>query len=240
MLSFRKGADGADRAGDAGGTGGAGGAADTGGVPAVAAPAAGPPALRAPAPTLLEEASPVDTAILDSAARTVVDLGASRLTIAEVARRAGVSRPTVYRRWSGVEEMLAALLTREILRITADLPPEAHDRADLVDHVVDITWQLGAHRVLHTVMHESPEVFRTYVLTRLGSSQRALIDVLAGHIAHLQDGGAVRAGAPDKLAAMVLLIAQSAMQSAQAVAPILDADSLSGELRHALNGYLAP
>ncbi|QDQ98370.1 TetR/AcrR family transcriptional regulator [Tomitella fengzijianii] len=194
----------------------------------------------APPPGPATGAHTVDDAILDSAARTVVDLGVGRLTVAEVARRAGVSRPTVYRRWSGMEEVLAALLTREILHIADDLPHVARDRADLVHHVVDITWQIGGHAVLHTVLHQSPDVFRTYVLTRLGASQRALIDVLTAHIAHLQRLGEVRRGDPEQLATMVLLMAQSAMQSAGIVAPILDPQALSGELAHALNGYLAP
>src|SRR5699024_6649856 len=145
--------------------------------------------------------------------QAVVDLGVQRVTVAEVARRAGVSRPTVYRRWSGVEDVLAALLTREILEVADRLPATARDRDDLVERVVDVTWQLGRHEVLYTVLHQSPEFFRTYVLTRLGASQRALSDVLAGHIARLQSQGAVRAGAPDQLATMVLLMAQSAMQS---------------------------
>jgi len=42
-----------------------------------------------------------------------------------------------------------------------------------------------------------------------------------------------------ELAAMVLLITQSTIQSGQIVEPILDADSLSAELTRALNGYLA-
>ncbi|WP_182358051.1 TetR/AcrR family transcriptional regulator [Tomitella gaofuii] len=193
-----------------------------------------------PAPAPGPDTHPVDDAILDSTARAVVDLGVDRLTVAEVARRAGVSRPTVYRRWSGMEEVLAALLTREILRIADDRPALARDRADLVDHVVDITWRLADHTVLHAVLHQSPEVFRTYVLTRLGTSQRALIDVLTTHIARLQQQGEVRAGDPAQLATMVLLMAQSAMQSAGIVAPILDTHALSDELAHALNGYLAP
>lgn len=185
-------------------------------------------------------ADPIDTAILDSAARSVVDLGVERITIAELARRSGVSRPTVYRRFPGVEGVLAALLTREVLRVARRMPQTPGDRGDLIAHVVDLTWRLGQHEVLHAVMHQSPRMFRTYVLTRLGASQKALIDVLAGHIARLQHQGAVRPGAPDELAAMCLLIGQSAMQSAQAVAPILGPDALSNELTHALNGYLAP
>jgi hypothetical protein len=42
------------------------------------------------------------------------------------------------------------------------------------------------------------------------------------------------------MSAMVLLIGQSTIQSAQIVEPILDGDALSAELSRALNGYLAP
>lgn len=182
----------------------------------------------------------VATAILDSAAVAVVDLGVDRITIAEIARRAGVSRPTVYRRWSGVETVLAALLEREILHIAADVPARPRDREDLVAYVVTVAHKVGQHRVFDTVMHSSPEIFRTYVLTRLGTSQRALIDVLTAYIVRVQQGGTARAGDPHQMAAMVLLITQSAIQSARAVAPILDDTALSAELTHALNGYLAP
>jgi hypothetical protein len=50
----------------------------------------------------------------------------------------------------------------------------------------------------------------------------------------------VRSGEPRQLAAMCLLITQSAIQSAQMVDHILDSDALGVELAHSLNGYLKP
>ena len=49
----------------------------------------------------------------------------------------------------------------------------------------------------------------------------------------------MRSGDPRQLAAMVLLITQSTIQSAQIVRPILDADALAAELAYSLNGYLS-
>ena len=49
--------------------------------------------------------------ILAAAASCVVDFGVDRVTLAEIARRAGVSRPTVYRRWPDTPSVVAALLT---------------------------------------------------------------------------------------------------------------------------------
>ena len=49
----------------------------------------------------------------------------------------------------------------------------------------------------------------------------------------------MRSGDPRQLAAMVLLITQSTIQSAQIVRPILNAETLATELAYALNGYLS-
>ena len=55
---------------------------------------------------------------------------------------------------------------------------------------------------------------------------------------HARDG-TVRWGDPRQLAAMVLLITQSTIQSAQIVRPILNAEALATELAYSLNGYLS-
>src|SRR5258707_11470500 len=52
--------------------------------------------------------------ILEAAAYCVVAYGVDRVTLAEIARRARVSRPTVYRRWPDTRSILAALLTARI------------------------------------------------------------------------------------------------------------------------------
>ena len=78
-----------------------------------------------------------------------------------------------------------------------------------------------------------------YIAGRLGTSQQILIDTVAEELRSAQADGSVRAGDARELAAMVLLITQSTIQSGQIVEPILDAESLSTELTRALNGYLA-
>jgi hypothetical protein len=78
-----------------------------------------------------------------------------------------------------------------------------------------------------------------YIAQRLGSSQQMLIGALADDLRAAQRDGSVRSGDPRKLAAMVLLITQSTIQSAQIVRPILDADALAAELAYSLNGYLS-
>src|SRR3954468_5290801 len=50
---------------------------------------------------------------LDAARACILDVGWRRTTLTEVARRAGVSRMTIYRTWSDMPTLLGDLMTRE-------------------------------------------------------------------------------------------------------------------------------
>ncbi|MGD1171126.1 TetR/AcrR family transcriptional regulator [Mycobacterium seoulense] len=181
----------------------------------------------------------VDTGerILAAAASCVVDFGVDRVTLAEIARRAGVSRPTVYRRWPDTQSIVAALLTRHVTDVMRDAPLLGDDRESLVRQIVTVANLLRRDRLVMSVLHS--ELAPIYITERLGTSQHMLIDALAARLRVAQRNGSVRAGDPVQMATMVLLIAQSTIQSAQIVEPILDADALAGELAYSLNGYLS-
>jgi AcrR family transcriptional regulator len=181
--------------------------------------------------------APVQDRILAAAASCVVDFGIERVTLAEIARRAGVSRPTVYRRWPDTRSVLAGLLTSHITEALAEVPVRGTGRAAVVDRVVAVAARLRDDELVMAVLRS--ELALVYIAQRLGRSQQMLIDALAKDLRAAQYDGSVRAGDPRQMAAMVLLITQSTIQSAQIVRPILDADALATELAHSLNGYLA-
>jgi len=178
--------------------------------------------------------------ILDAAASCVLAYGVDRVTLAEIARRAGVSRPTTYRRWPDTRALLAALLTSRIISVLRDLPSRGGGREALVERIVGVAERLRHDEVVMSVFHSAPELAMVYIAERLGTSQQILIEAVASELTAAQRDGSVRAGDPRRLAAMCLLITQSTIQSAQIVEPILDADALNAELARALNGYLAP
>lgn len=191
----------------------------------------------------ISNAAPAQTVgdrILDAAASCVLAYGVDRVTLAEIARRAGVSRPTVYRHFPDVRSILASLLTLRITRTLDEVPSGGVGRAHLVDRVVGIARLLRREPVIMAVLHQDPDLAMVYLSERLGTSQLILLDTVADEIAAAQADGSVRAGDVRKLAAMCLLIAQSTILSADLVTPILDADALAVELAHALNGYLTP
>ncbi|HPY25447.1 MAG TPA: helix-turn-helix domain-containing protein [Mycobacterium sp.] len=189
------------------------------------------------------DSADVGERILDAAASCVRDFGVDRVTLAEIARRAGVSRPTVYRRWPDTRTILASLLTDRVLGAWNDAPAAppvpGHAREALVRRVVDAVRRVRADDLILTVLRAAPELAMVYIADRLGTSQQALIDVLAEELRNAQRDKSVRCGDPRRIAAMVLLITQSVVQSGQIVAPILDAAELDVELSHALNAYLA-
>jgi AcrR family transcriptional regulator len=190
--------------------------------------------------SIRNSAQPVEARILDAAAACVLAYGVERMTLTEIARRARVSRPTIYRRWPDIRWVLAELLTVRIAGVLDAVPIGGGGREDLVKRVVAVAEHLRRDEVVMSVLHNAPNLAMVYITERLGTSQQILIDALAEALKHAQQDGSVRPAEPRQLAAMCLLITQSAIQSAQMVEPILDAEALAVELAHSLNGYLKP
>lgn len=183
---------------------------------------------------------PVDDRIIDAAAECVIAFGVDRVTLAEIARRAGVSRPTIYRRWPDTRSILAAVLTARITNALKEIEVSGSDRAALVQRMVAMAARLRDDEVIMSVLSTGPDLAMVYIAQRMGTSQQILLEAVADALAVAQADGSVRAGDPRQLAAMCVLIVQSAIQSAQMVAPVLDVAALDIELAHSLNGYLRP
>ncbi|QIG41057.1 TetR/AcrR family transcriptional regulator [Microbacterium sp. 4R-513] len=178
-----------------------------------------------------------ETALLDAALAEVIAHGIRRTTASDIARRAGVSRQTLYRYWPDAQSVFAALVTRELIAaLPADDGPG--DLEELVALLVSTAGRVRRMPLLRRLRDTDPELLGRYVLTRLGTSQRAIHTDLARRLRAGQADGFVRTGDPDALSATVLLIAQSAVLSAPLVEEWLPPDAWSVELTRALEGYL--
>jgi AcrR family transcriptional regulator len=182
----------------------------------------------------------VEDRILDSAARMLQLSAARKPAIAELARLAGVSRPTVYRRFADSDAVIRALWDREIRQLLEETPRQGDDRASLVSQAVDLADRISTHETLAQTFTTDQGLIAHYIVDRLGAGQRALLTVLCDAIAGAQAGGTVRPGDPDELAAMTLLIAQSAIQSRQMISQYLAPKAWRRELTRAIDGYLKP
>lgn len=182
----------------------------------------------------------VEGRILDAAADCVLAFGVDRVTLAEIARRATISRPTVYRRFPDTRSILAALLTARITRALDSVPSTGVGRVPLVERVVGVAQAIRWDDVVMSVLYQDPNLAMSYLSERLGTSQQMLLDTVAAEIRAAQDQGSVRSGDVRQLAVMCLLITQSTILAAHMVEAILPSDDLVAQLTLALNGYLAP
>lgn len=182
----------------------------------------------------------IDERILGAAAECILAYGVERTTMTEIARRARVSRPTIYRRWPDIRWVIAELLTARIAGVLETIPDRGVGREAMVDRVVLVAEHLQNDEIVQSVIRNAPTLAMVYIAERLGTSQQILIDALAEAIKDGQADGSVRPGDPHQMGAMCLLIAQSTIQSAQMVEKLLDQSALNVELARALNGYLAP
>ncbi|MBF6133084.1 TetR/AcrR family transcriptional regulator [Nocardia otitidiscaviarum] len=190
---------------------------------------------------MTEPSSAVDRAILDAARACVAEFGVRRTTLTEVARRAGVSRPTVYRRWPDTGSLVADLLVRELREIVARaVPDEGNSRERLCMAIVGGGAAVRENPLFSKIFRADTDVMLTYVFERLGRNQRRLIEMFADSILAGQADGSIRDGHPERMATMLLLMSQSAVQSAGTVAQFLDADHLDAELAYAIDSYLTP
>lgn len=178
--------------------------------------------------------------ILDAADDLISRRGVHGVTIAELARRAGHSRPTIYRSWNDADDVVRAALLRRVAGIVAEFPVRADTREDLVDDVLRFSTLFRADDVYGRLLSDEPEAFTRYTLQRVGSSQRLILRWLATSIHAAQQGGTVRAGDANEIAVMLLLIAQSAVLSHGTVSELISEDSWERELRAALDGLLRP
>lgn len=180
------------------------------------------------------------TRILDAADALVATRGVRGVTIAELARRAGVSRPTIYRSWTDADDVVRAALLRRVMVILDRFPEPATTRGAIVDDILRFSALFREDPVYRHLLTEEPEAFTRYTLERVGSSQRAILGWLAAAIRAAQHDGSVRQDDPQSMAVMLLLLAQSALLSHGTVSDLIDELSFDRELRAGLEGLLRP
>jgi AcrR family transcriptional regulator len=186
-----------------------------------------------------------DDMVLAAARAAVLDVGLRRTTLAEVARRAGVSRMTVYRQYGDLGSLVSALLTAELLGLFLAARDEVQDRPTARERLVEagvlIVGRLAVHPLWCRVLDLDPELLLPLVVDRFGASQRAAVELVAGQVAEGQRDGSVRTDVDPGLAATCLLLtAQSFVFSARILAAEAKAEASGGELRRLLDAYLRP
>src|SRR5690242_10125130 len=178
-------------------------------------------------------------AYLDAARACILDVGWRRTTLTEVARRAGVSRMTIYRAWPDMPAVLADQMTREwgevVTRAVAAADAALGDTATaaerIVAEVVATTRALRDNELFVRIVELDPELLLPYLLIRRGRSQEAISEHTAGRLREGQQDGSVRPGDPVAIARALLLATHGFVLSAHTmVDDTVSEDDLDREL----------
>ncbi|WP_411108861.1 TetR/AcrR family transcriptional regulator [Streptomyces sp. c-19] len=191
-----------------------------------------------------EDADPV----LDAARDCVLAVGVRRTTLTDIARRAGVSRMTIYRRWPDVRSLVGDLMTREWIAVAAGaMPPSDEDRPErerIVEGLVAGAAAFRAHPLFHKIIDVDPELLLPYILDRRGASQDALLGLLHTALEDGHEDGSVRRVRADLQARSLLLVVQSFTLSLRTMTdetdPELSEAAFLDELRTLLERTIAP
>ncbi|HEX6875789.1 MAG TPA: TetR/AcrR family transcriptional regulator [Nocardioidaceae bacterium] len=181
---------------------------------------------------------------LDAARECILATGWKRTTLTDVARRAGVSRMTIYRTWPDMQTLLADLMTREWGGVVAEVAAAGAGGSVLERLSAGVSRTVAALRsndLLRKIVEVDPEMLLPYLLQRRGRSQDNILDLLVPLVEEGQADGSVRSGDPVLLARSMVLAGHGFTLSAETMTD--DARSVEAydeQLRVLLERFLAP
>lgn len=107
-------------------------------------------------------AADATAAILDAALVEFERHGVHRVALDDVAKRAGVSRTTIYRRFANRDELVEAVIERENVALFADIAAELKSAGAPANYYVEAftlsILRFRRHRVLNQMISEEPAV----------------------------------------------------------------------------------
>jgi AcrR family transcriptional regulator len=175
--------------------------------------------------------------ILAATRAAVLAVGVRRTTLTDVARRAGVSRMTVYRLVPDVETLVLDVMTGEFAAVVdaaeRRVARRRAARGRLVGTVTEVVRSLRINPLFARVVEIDPELLLPFVTDRLGSTQRLALLHLRRLVTEGHADGSIRRGDPEAQALTVLLVTTPFVLSPR----LLSADQLADVLRE-LSGLL--
>src|SRR4051812_36159156 len=186
--------------------------------------------------------TPTDDPIRNAARATVLHFGVRRAPARGVARRAGVSRMTVYRRYPDGGALVRALMAREFGAVLARAEAEAdgaNERERLVAAAMRALELLITDPLLLRLLEVDAELLLPYFTGEPGRFQRQAGELLMTRLRAAQAEGSARADDPEQMAAACELAVRGLVLRAGGLDDAQRAGSLR-ELRRMLDGYLRP
>jgi len=185
------------------------------------------------AATSAQDSSEEVTARILAAAREEFELvGIRRSSMSDVARRAGISRAAVYRRYPGKDSLVQAVAGREMLAVMARVSAAVSAAPDAAGTVVQLAVasarELRSNPLLSKLMVTEPEELYNYAATSGGTTLAVGRMFIAQYLQSLHDRNRLRSEADLSLAAEIMIrIAATQLLIPDGLIPFRDDDGVA-------------
>lgn len=180
----------------------------------------------------------LDDRILDAALHRILQVGIRRSSLDDIARRSGINRVTIYRRFAGKDNLIDAVFAREIDRILQEAAAIVR-RADSAEEQIEETalYVLGltrTHPFVTQLIAVSPDEALGYLTVRGEELISAGIGFIVGVLESAQENGAIDRYDPAPVAELVARLTHSLMLTSRAGIDFADPDASRAFVRSAI------
>ncbi|WP_278312392.1 TetR/AcrR family transcriptional regulator [Lolliginicoccus levis] len=156
-----------------------------------------------------------EEAILDAARARIMQVGIRRSSMDDIARRAGVNRVTIYRKFANKDSLVEVVLAREVQRLLAELTAivTAHEAVEqqIEETVLHVLRQTQEHPVVVNLLKVAPEEILEFVTVRGERGVTLGIEYIVAVLESAQAMGLIEKYDPRPIAEIVARLAHSVL-----------------------------
>nr|WP_228820777.1 TetR/AcrR family transcriptional regulator [Nocardia abscessus] len=180
----------------------------------------------------------VDEKIMDAALDRILQVGIRRSSLDDIAKRSGVNRVTIYRRFAGKENLVDAVLERETQRmlaeVTAIVVTSAEVDVRIEETVLHVLRQTRMHQLVGRLLTVAPEEALTLYTVRGAQMVSLGIRYIAGLLERAQELELIARYDALPVAEMIARLAHSVMLTPTACADFAADDATREFVRAAI------
>jgi AcrR family transcriptional regulator len=182
--------------------------------------------------------------ISTAALHQFAEYGIRRSTIDDIARRAGVSKMTVFRRFRSKQGLIEVVIAREIQRGMAELD-RAWERQDTLEEALVQGFEFVArfirgHPLFDRLLHSEPELLLPLMTVDGAPALELYRSLIAQRLRAEASAGRAASADIDRVAEVIARLAQSLLLTQEGTIRLDDHDSVVAFVRVALLPMLQP
>ncbi len=167
--------------------------------------------------------------LLESALSAFLDFGIKRTSMGEIARRAGISPATLYRRYESKNDLVEAVSVREAQRFVAAIDKRVQTVSGTEDQLVEIfvafITAIAGNELLRRLLRTEPDLILPRLTTDAGPILAVGRDYLGEKLRELRNTGGTHDFDADLVAEIMARLALSLALTPDGLIPVTDQDA---------------